>query len=94
MRPVVGGAKLGGDRRPLASHWQAFLQEVLAGLREATVIAERAEVNLAVENHGAFCAESWQLLGAVVSTAALIEEQPETEEVSTALPSYGLSSVL
>ena len=31
---------------------------------------------------------------AVVSTAALIEEQPETEEVSTALPSYGLSSVL
>jgi len=30
----------------------------------------------------------------VVSTAALIEEQPETEEVSTALPSYGLSSVL
>jgi hypothetical protein len=38
--------------------------------------------------------DSIALGGDVVSTAALIEEQPETEEVSTALPSYGLSSVL
>lgn len=51
VRTVVGGAKIGGDRRPLAGRWQAFLQEVLAGLREATVVAERAGVNLAVENH-------------------------------------------
>ncbi len=51
IRTMVGGAKLGGDRRPLAGRWQSFLQEVLAGLREATVIAERAGVNLAVENH-------------------------------------------
>jgi 3-oxoisoapionate decarboxylase len=51
IRTVVGGAKLGGDRRPLAGRWQSFLQEVLAGLREATAIAERAGVNLAVENH-------------------------------------------
>ena len=51
LRTMVGGAKLGGDRRPLAGRWQSFLQEVLAGLREATAIAERAGVNLAVENH-------------------------------------------
>lgn len=51
VRTVVGGAKLGGDRRPLAGRWQSFLQEVLAGLRQATINAERAGVNLAVENH-------------------------------------------
>ncbi len=51
VRTLVGGAKLGGDRRPLAGRWQSFLQDVLAGLREATVFAERAGVNLAVENH-------------------------------------------
>jgi sugar phosphate isomerase/epimerase len=51
IRTIVRGAKLGGDRRPLAGRWQSFLQEVLAGLWEATVIAERAGINLAVENH-------------------------------------------
>jgi 3-oxoisoapionate decarboxylase len=51
IRTMVGGAKLGGDRRPLAGRWQSFLQEVLTGLREATAIAEHAGVNLAVENH-------------------------------------------
>jgi 3-oxoisoapionate decarboxylase len=51
IRTIVGGAKLGGDRRPLAGRWQAFLQEILAGLREATDFAEQAGVNLAVENH-------------------------------------------
>jgi sugar phosphate isomerase/epimerase len=51
VRTVVGGAKIGGDRRPLAGRWQSFLQAVLAGLREATAIAERVGVNLTVENH-------------------------------------------
>ena len=51
VRTLVGGAKLGGDRRPVAGRWQSFLQEILAGLRQATVDAERAGVNLAVENH-------------------------------------------
>ncbi len=51
IRTIVGGAKLGGDRRPLAGRWQSFLQEILAGLRQATAIAERAGMNLAVENH-------------------------------------------
>jgi sugar phosphate isomerase/epimerase len=51
VRTMVGGAKLGGDRRPLAGRWQSFLQEILAGLRQATIIAERAGVNLTVENH-------------------------------------------
>jgi sugar phosphate isomerase/epimerase len=47
----VGGAKIGGDRRPLAGRWQPFLQNVLTNLQEATTIAEQAGVNLAVENH-------------------------------------------
>jgi sugar phosphate isomerase/epimerase len=51
LRTIVGGAKLGGDRRPLAGRWQSFLLEVQAGLREASVIAEQAGVTLAVENH-------------------------------------------
>ena len=51
VRTVVGGAKIGGDRSPLAGRWQPFLQEVLAQLQEATTIAENTGVNLAVENH-------------------------------------------
>jgi 3-oxoisoapionate decarboxylase len=51
IRTIVRGARLGGDRRPLAGRWQSFLQEILAGLRQATLNAERAGVNLTVENH-------------------------------------------
>lgn len=51
VRTVVGGAKIGGDRRPLAGRWQAFLQEVQMQLKEATALAEQVGVNLAVENH-------------------------------------------
>lgn len=51
VRTMVGGAKIGGDRRPLAGCWITFLQEVLAGLRAATTVAERAGVSLGVENH-------------------------------------------
>jgi 3-oxoisoapionate decarboxylase len=51
VRTVVGGAKIGGDRRLIAERWDAFLEEVLHGLRSATVVAERVGVNLAVENH-------------------------------------------
>jgi 3-oxoisoapionate decarboxylase len=51
VRTVIGGAKIGGDRRPLTGRWQPFLQEVQTKLRAATVVAEQAGVNLAVENH-------------------------------------------
>lgn len=51
VRTVVGGAQIGGDRRLIAQRWSTFLEEVLTGLRAATRIAERAGVNLAVENH-------------------------------------------
>ncbi len=51
VRTVVGGAKIGGDRSPLAGRWQPFLQDVLTHLKEATASAEKAGVNLAVENH-------------------------------------------
>jgi sugar phosphate isomerase/epimerase len=51
LRTVAGGAKIGGDRRPLAGRWQSFLEDALRGLQEATKIAERTGLNLAVENH-------------------------------------------
>ncbi len=51
VRTVVGGAKIGGDRSPLAGRWQPFLQEVLVQLQEATAMAEKADIYLAVENH-------------------------------------------
>jgi 3-oxoisoapionate decarboxylase len=51
MRTVVGGAKIGGDRRSMAGRWQPFLEEALAALREATKVAEHYGISLAVENH-------------------------------------------
>lgn len=51
VRTVIGGARIGGDRRPLAGRWQPFLDTVLAGLRKCVETAERAGVTLAVENH-------------------------------------------
>lgn len=51
VRTVIGGAKIGGDRRPLAGRWQPFLDTVLAGLRQCVEVAQRAGVTLAVENH-------------------------------------------
>ena len=51
VRTMTGGAKIGGDRRPLADRWPSFLEQVLHGLRSATTVAERVGVNLAVENH-------------------------------------------
>jgi len=51
VRTVVGGAKIGGDRRPLAGRWQPFLDDVAAKLHEAARSAESIGVNLAVENH-------------------------------------------
>jgi sugar phosphate isomerase/epimerase len=51
LRTIVRGANIGGDRRPLAGRWQPFLHEILAGLKETTIIAEQAGVNLALENH-------------------------------------------
>jgi 3-oxoisoapionate decarboxylase len=51
VRTVVGGAGMGGDRRPLAGRWQEFLGQVLEGFRGAAAYAESAGIDLAVENH-------------------------------------------
>jgi sugar phosphate isomerase/epimerase len=51
VRTMIGGAKLGGDRRGMAGRWQPFLQQVRESLAEAAKTAEQAKVNLAVENH-------------------------------------------
>lgn len=51
VRTVAGGAQIGGDRRLIGDRWSTFLEEVLRGLRAATLVAERVGVNLALENH-------------------------------------------
>lgn len=51
VRTVIGGAKIGGDRRPLAGRWRPFMDNVAAKLTSATRAAETAGVTLAVENH-------------------------------------------
>ncbi|UVI33254.1 sugar phosphate isomerase/epimerase family protein [Paenibacillus spongiae] len=51
VRTVVGGAKIGGDRREMAGKWKPFLEDVLGGLEAATRIAEKKGIVLALENH-------------------------------------------
>jgi 3-oxoisoapionate decarboxylase len=51
VRTLVGGARLGGDRRPMAGRWQAYLQSALEGFQEGARVAEQVGVDLAVENH-------------------------------------------
>ena len=62
VRTVVGGAKLGGDRRDMAGRWQTFLAHVLASLTTATKAAEQAGVTLAVENHQDLASEELLML--------------------------------
>lgn len=69
VRTVVGGAKIGGDRRPLAGRWQAFLQEILSGLQKAALVAERAGINLAVENHQDVASEELLWLCETISSS-------------------------
>jgi len=62
VRTVVGGAKIGGDRRAMAGRWQPFLAHVLTDLTAATKAAERAGVTLAVENHQDLASEELLML--------------------------------
>jgi sugar phosphate isomerase/epimerase len=62
VRTVVGGAKLGGDRRAMAGRWQPFLADVLTKLTAATKAAEQAGVTLAVENHQDLASEELLML--------------------------------
>jgi sugar phosphate isomerase/epimerase len=51
VRTVVGGAKIGGDRRHMAGKWQPFLQMLLRNFQEVMEEADPNGANLAVENH-------------------------------------------
>jgi sugar phosphate isomerase/epimerase len=62
VRTVVGGAKLGGDRREMAGQWAPFLADVLTKLTAATKAAEEAGVTLAVENHQDLASEELLML--------------------------------
>lgn len=67
VRTTIGGAKIGGDRRPLAGRWSSFLDGVLSGLQRCVEVAERADVTLAVENHQDLASEEllwlWDSIG-------------------------------
>lgn len=62
VRTVVGGAKIGGDRREMAGRWRPFMADVLAGLTTATKAAVHAGVTLAVENHQDLASEELLML--------------------------------
>lgn len=51
VRTVIGGAKIGGDRREMRGQWQAFMERTLADLQRLAKVAERCRVSLALENH-------------------------------------------
>ncbi|HEY2825270.1 MAG TPA: sugar phosphate isomerase/epimerase [Gemmatimonadales bacterium] len=51
MRTVVGGAKFGGDRRPLAGKWKAFIVAARDALRPVVKRAEKLKVTVSIENH-------------------------------------------
>ncbi|HXX79825.1 MAG TPA: sugar phosphate isomerase/epimerase [Ktedonobacteraceae bacterium] len=97
MRTIVGGAKLGGDRRPLAGRWQLFLQEILGDLQKATIFAERAGVNLTVENHQDLTSEEllWlcksidsQHFGITLDTGSTLATAEEPVEFARSVAPY------
>jgi sugar phosphate isomerase/epimerase len=51
VRTMVGGAKIGGDRRHMAGIWQKFMQTLLHNFQEVMDGADPNGPNLAVENH-------------------------------------------
>ncbi|MFD0679401.1 MULTISPECIES: sugar phosphate isomerase/epimerase family protein [unclassified Paenibacillus] len=51
VRTVVGGAKLGGDRRHMAGTWQPFLQTILSSFQEVMDSVDPSGPSLSVENH-------------------------------------------
>ncbi|WP_274363180.1 sugar phosphate isomerase/epimerase family protein [Paenibacillus thermotolerans] len=51
VRTVVGGAKIGGDRRHMAGEWRPFLQMLLRNFQEVMDAADPNGANLGVENH-------------------------------------------
>jgi sugar phosphate isomerase/epimerase len=57
LRIVVGGAKLGGDRRGWEGRWQGFLHQVRDSFRSVLPLAERWGIVIAVENHQDLCTE-------------------------------------
>lgn len=51
LRTVVGGAKLGGDRREMNGRWNAFIEQTRRDLNSLAQVAEELRVTLAIENH-------------------------------------------
>ncbi|KIL40804.1 xylose isomerase [Gordoniibacillus kamchatkensis] len=97
LRTIVGGAKLGGDRRSLAGKWQPFLESALRGLSEAAAAAEQMRVNLAVENHQDLASEelSWlcetidsPYFGAVFDTGSALATAEEPGDYARAIAGY------
>jgi 3-oxoisoapionate decarboxylase len=51
LRTVIGGAKIGGDRRPMRGKWAAFMAKTLEDLKQLAPVAEAQGFSLALENH-------------------------------------------
>ncbi len=51
VRTVIGGAKIGGDRRGWEGKWPSFLREVINRLKQVMPVASDLGVYLCLENH-------------------------------------------
>lgn len=51
LRTVIGGVRLGGDRRTMEGRWKRFMDDTLRNLQALARIAEGCQVTLAIENH-------------------------------------------
>lgn len=62
VRTTIGGAKIGGDRRPLSGRWHEFVAAVAATLAEVMPVAEDLGVSLGIENHQDVSSEDLEYL--------------------------------
>ena len=64
LRTIIGGAKLGGDRRPLAGRWRAYFEHVADELELALTTAKELGLSIILEDHQDITSEELLELGA------------------------------
>ena len=63
LRTIIRGAKLGGDRRPLAGKWKDHMKMVSAELGQALETAKSLNMSILLENHQDIASEELLELG-------------------------------
>ena len=63
LRTIIGGAKLGGDRRPLAGKWKEYMKMVHTELSQTMDTAKSLNMAVLLENHQDITSEEILELG-------------------------------